>query len=125
MKPIVKILNALIPVSQHGHIQLQVKWTSLVLPVFLFFILSLTSCAKVDQGKVVGFGQSMSGMVQSFVMVELSDGSEVRAWLPMDDDLWDEMSSAAENSERSDVIVEIKFNKSENYWDYVKVVPKE
>ena len=50
--------------------------------IFLFCFLMLSGCTKKEQGKVVGFGQKMSGVVQSYIKVELSDGSEVKAWLP-------------------------------------------
>lgn len=95
---------------------------SMVFSVILFSFVFLTSCSKVEQGKVVGFGQTMSGYVQSFVNVELSDGSEVRAWLPVDDDIWNEMSNAAKNSRSYDVFIEIKYKKSKDYWEYIKVI---
>ena len=117
--------NALFSSSRSKTIQRLLKVSSLPMVATLFFLLILTGCAQVEQGKAVGFGQSMSGMVQSFVQVELSDGSEVSAWLPMDDDLWDQMSAAAKNSQRSDLFVEIKYKKSDDYWEYVKVVEKE
>jgi len=125
MKTIVNISNALFSSSRSKIMQRLLKGSSLLIAATLFFLLILTGCAKVEQGKVVGFGQSMSGMVQSFVKVELSDGSEVSAWLPMDDNLWDQMSAAAKNSQRSDLFVEIKYKKSDDYWEYVKVVEKE
>jgi len=122
MKPTLKRESCILTKLRFSSVYRPLLRNCIVSIVFFGSLLLLTSCAKVEQGKVVGFGQTMSGYVQSFVNVELSDGSEVRAWLPVDDAIWNEMSRAAKNSQRSDVYIEIKYKKSDEYWEYVKVI---
>ena len=68
--------------------------TPLFLLLFITIVLSflLTACGdKNESGRVIKFGQAVpsgGGIVQSYVTVQLDDGSEVQAWLPQDDALW-------------------------------------
>jgi hypothetical protein len=97
-----------------------------LLAIFMFSLLLFqTGCSgRVEQGKVTGFGQSM-GVVQSFVRVELADGTEVKAWLPQDDELWTKMQRYVRNGGPGEMFVEIRYNRSKDYWEYLKIVEKE
>jgi protein-disulfide isomerase len=82
----------------------------------------LTACGnKNESGRVIKFGQAVlagGGIVQSYVRVQLDDGSEVLAWLPIDDALWVEMREAARSGK---TLVEIK--PQGDAWEFVQVLP--
>ncbi len=103
---------------------MKAKLITTVLFTFLIsLLLTQTACTKKEQGKVVGFGQTM-GVVQSYINVELSDGSQVKVWLPMDDDIWDEMQSFVRYG-KGEKYVEIKRKVTKDYWEFEKVIEKE
>lgn len=80
----------------------------------------LSACgAETQEGTTTGYGQMIpagGGLVQSFVDVELDDGSEVRVWLTQDDNLWRRMNTGASQG------IRIEFKRENDYWmftDYV------
>lgn len=102
---------------------IRIKSKPLYIALLVTFIISimLIGCGGPKQeGTVTGFGQSVpsgGGMVQSFVNVELDDGSELIAWLPQDDALWNTMRNRANS--RS---LRIEIQQEEDYWVYVRTV---
>lgn len=83
----------------------------------------LTACGGQKQtGRVVAFGQSIpagGGLVQSYIKVELDDGTQVRAWLPQDDALWASMQKAARQGK-----TRVEIQQEKDYWMFVRVVPE-
>jgi len=99
-------------------------FSSALMILFLSSMVFLTECStQTEQGKVTGFGQTM-GTVQSYIKVELSDGTEVQAWLPEVDSIWDRMHNHVRYGS-GDLYVEIKHNRSKDYWEYVKEIVSE
>ena len=104
----------------------------LVITALLSLLLLQSGCvAKTEQGKLVAFSQSVpgldpsSGMVHSSIKVEIADGSEVEAWLPDDQKIWDEMSDLVESRRLEGLsggekIVQIKYNRAKKYWEFDK-----
>jgi TolB-like protein len=105
-----------------GYYQFRLMLNVLLSTILLSALLLQSGCTeKVEQGKVVNFGQSMTGIVHSFIDVELADGSVVQAWLPDDDKIWDEMYNFIKYGS-GEKFVQIKYNRSKKYWQYVKVI---
>lgn len=79
----------------------------------------ITGCgSKKAQGKITGAYQPMrSGMVQMYIEVELDDGSEVSARLPVDQKVWDRVSSNVRSGRQPRV--EIK-HKGKDQWEFVR-----
>ncbi len=95
-----------------------------MITALLSFLLLQSGCiVKTEQGKPIDFRPSVSDMGHSSIIVELDDGSEVRAWLPDDQKIWDEMSSLVKDernaaSRGGEKIVQIKYNRPKKYWEY-------
>jgi len=90
----------------------------------LIFVLSivLTGCGSGTKvGTVTGFGQAIGGTVQSYVTVILDDdGTEVKAWLPQDDELWNTMQQGAKSG-----TIRVEVERDGEFWKFVRILPKE
>lgn len=93
----------------------------IILSVALSLCMLCTACGpETKTGTVAEFGQSVSakgGMVQSYVVVKLEDGTELKAWLPSDDAVWTDMRNAAG---KGSTRIEIK--QDGKFWRYVRAV---
>jgi len=93
------------------------KW-SIAFPLLFIMI----ACGpRTETGTVTDFGQSVSasgGVVQSFVLVRLDDGTEVRAWLPEDDQLWRNLDDGAKSRK-----LRIKIQKEGEAWRFAEILP--
>jgi hypothetical protein len=83
--------------------------------------LTVTACAEKKVGLVTNFGQSIpagGGMVQSFVTVKLDDSTELRAWLPQDDKIWNMMRTGAKSGK-----IRVEVQREGEFWKFVQVLP--
>ena len=89
-------------------------------------VLLLSACGtETAQGKITGAYQPLrSGMVQMYIEVELDDGTEVDALLPMrppyheDQKTWDKVSGSVRMG--GQLRVEVKREGSEESWKFVR-----
>lgn len=98
-----------------------------LISMLLIFVLSiaLTGCGSGTKvGTVTSFGQAVpagGGMVQSYVTVMLDDdGTEVEAWLPQDDALWNTMRQGANSG-----AIRVEVKRDGKFWKFVQILPKE
>jgi len=85
-----------------------------LLVILVASVLLLSACGpETAQGKIIGAYQPLrSGMVQMYIVVELDDGTEVDAWLPQDQAIWDKVSM--------NLRVEIQREGAEESWEFVR-----
>lgn len=86
-----------------------------LLVIIVASMLLLSACGpETAQGKITGAYQPLrSGMVQMYIVVELDDGTEVDAWLPQDQAVWDRV--------RKNLRVEIQREGGDDgYWEFVR-----
>jgi hypothetical protein len=106
------------------HIQ---RGNSFPKPMFLLILvtlltsLALTACGlRTETGRVIAFGQAIpagGGLVQSYVTVELDDGTEVYAWLPQDDSLWNTLQRGAASGN-----IRIKIRRDGEFWKFDQIL---
>jgi hypothetical protein len=93
-----------------------------VLPLVLTVILAVAACTETKIGDVRSWGQSAppgGGVVQSYVGVKLDDGTEVTAWLPEDQALWDLMSARVRNG----LAKQAEIKRDGKFWRFVREIP--
>ena len=93
----------------------------ILLTIFVVSLVLVACGSGTKVGTVTGFGQAVSaggGMVQSYVTVKLDvDGTEAKAWLPQDDELWNTMRQRAKSGN-----IRIEIKREEEYWIFVRVL---
>ena len=79
-----------------------------------------SACGKeTAQGTITGAYQPLrSGMVQMYIEVELGDGTEVSARLPVEQEIWDKVSRSVRSG--GHLRVEIQRKGSEESWEFVR-----
>lgn len=80
---------------------------------------------ETEYGSVVQFGQTFptgGGQVQSFITVVISDGTEVKAWLPMEQEIWDTFSAGVRSNAR--MVVELRRGGQDEPWKFHRVLTK-
>lgn len=107
---------------QRIHLLAKPLCSTLLITFVISFVLS--ACGpETKVGTVTGFGQSIpagGGMVQSYVTVKLDDGTELKAWLPQDDELWTTMRLGAKSGK-----IRIEIKHEGEFWKFVRVLPKD
>jgi hypothetical protein len=87
-----------------------------LLVILVASVLLLSACGaetETAQGKIKGLSPALrSGMMQMYIVVELNDSTEVGAWLPEDQAIWDKVSM----NQR----VEIQREGAEKDWEFVR-----
>jgi len=85
----------------------------------------LSACGKTAEGKITGAYQPLrSGMVQMYIEVQLDDGTQVDALLPMrapyveDQKIWDKVSNSVRSG--GHLRVEIKRKSPKKSWEFVR-----
>ena len=74
--------------------------------------MSLTACGSSAEGKILSVYQPLaSGMVRTWIEVELDDGTVVQAILPDNDSIW--------NKARNSVGKKVKVKQSGDHWEFV------
>ena len=105
-------------------VRLLAKPLYVVLLIMLAVSLVLAACGSGTKvGTVTGFGQAVpagGGLVQSYVTVKLEDGTEVKAWLPQDDELWSTMQQGAKYG-----TIRIEIKREGEFWKFVRLLPKD
>jgi hypothetical protein len=94
-------------------------------------VMVLLACGtETAQGRITGAYQPLrSGMVQMYIEVELDDGTEVDALLPMrppyveDQKIWDKVSSSVRSG--GHLRVEIQRKGSGEAWEFVRFLSNE
>ena len=90
---------------------MKIKQISLLALALLLF-LSLTACGSSAQGKILTVYQPLvSGMVHTWIEVELDDGTVVHAVLPDNDNIW--------NKARNSVGKRVQVKQSGDHWEFV------
>jgi len=105
------------PRTRRVHVLPKPLYLALSMALAISFVLSACG-SETKAGTVTGFGQSLGGMVQSFVTVELDDGTQVKAWLPEDQKVWDTMSRGANSR-----TIRVEITREGESWKYVRVLP--
>ena len=90
-----------------------------LLLILVICLTLLAACSpKTAQGKIIGAFQSLSGMVQMYIEVELDDGTQVDAVLPIDQAIWDKAIQSVQRNQQ--LRVEVQQQPGEEWWEFVR-----